>query len=137
MKVRNRLVDNFSRIDQGKIRLRRPGKEHHVGDHLVNPHGLRIHKGKRPAPLGIGLPVQKQLGPAGDYRQRIIDFVARPGGELGHGLELFRFHGLLEFIFQCCQPCQNRLANSASFTDMLRTKEKQKAEPIPSPGSAT
>jgi len=49
--------------------------------------GLCDDRPERPDGLGIVLTGQKELRPAEDHRQRVIQLVAGPGGELGQGFE--------------------------------------------------
>ena len=72
--------DQFHRLSSGR---RGPGKQHHVGDHLVDAHRLGTNQGQGVLTLGVLLLAQQKLGAARDDGQRVIDFVAGPGGKLG------------------------------------------------------
>ena len=50
--------DQLDRLEFGP---RRPGEEHHVGDHLVDPHRLGADQRQRVLALGIGLFAQQEL----------------------------------------------------------------------------
>ena len=98
--IGHQVVDQRDQLDRLEIGPRRPGKEHHVGDHLVDPHRLGTDQRQRVLALGIGLFAEQELGTAGDDRQRIIDLVAGPGGELGQRFELLDLERPLEIGLQ-------------------------------------
>ena len=100
------IVNDFGRVRSAQERVAGAGQEHHVGDHLVDPHRLRVYQRQRLAAARDRSRAQRELRPAGDDGQRVVDFVARPGGEFGHSLEFFGFEGCLELVFQRIEPRQ-------------------------------
>ena len=60
--------------------------------------GLAEDDPQRSAGLRIGGPAQQQLGTTDDHGERIVQLVARPGGEFGKGLQLAVPQPVLSFV---------------------------------------
>ena len=97
------VVDQSDQLDLLKLGPRRPRKEHHVGDHFIHPHRLRADQRQRVTAFGVRLVAQQKFGAAGNNRQGVVDFMAGPGGELRHRLELVRLKRPLKIEFQLRQ----------------------------------
>ena len=103
-KFRDEPVNQCDQFDRLQLGPRRTGEKHHVGDHLVGPHGLGGDQGQRAAPFGIGFLFEQQLCPAGNDGQGVVDFVPRAGGKLGQRGELLAFERLVEPRLELIEP---------------------------------
>ena len=59
LEIGDQVVHQFDQIDRPRLRPRRPREQHHVGDHLIDPHRLRADQGQCAASLRVGFFVKK------------------------------------------------------------------------------
>lgn len=64
------------------------GEQHHVANHVADAERLGADGLQRQDPVRIGLAREQLLDIAGNGGDRIVDFMASPGGEFGEGPQL-------------------------------------------------
>ena len=101
-------ADQQGQIERLPLQVGRSREQPQIGNHLVDPHGLGIHQCQVAAALGVRLVAHKELCPAGNDRQRVVDLVTCPGGKLGQRGELLGLDRLAKRPLQKREPRQSR-----------------------------
>ena len=86
--VAEAVADDLLGLAEAGPGFGRPGDVHQVAKDAMGTLRLGEDGAERTNGAGVGLAHQQQLGAADDDGQGIVQLVARPGGELGQGIEL-------------------------------------------------
>ena len=88
------LVDEPPQIERFGLGFGWSREQPHVGNHLVGPADLGNDQCQFPLTFGILFIAKKELRSPPDDRQRVVDFVPRPGGEFCQGFELLHLQAI-------------------------------------------
>ena len=86
--VAEAVADDLVGLAEAGTGFGRAGDVHQVAEDAMGTLRLGEDRAERTDRAGVGLVHQEQLGTADDDGQGIVQLVARPGGELGQGIEL-------------------------------------------------